>query len=52
MTNSEKPITVPAWILDEILDTLRIHRNMMVEKEWTNSCLFRKTSKSMNWLNS
>ena len=51
MTNSEKPITVPAWILDEILDTLRIHRNMMVEKEWTNSCLFRRTSKSMNWLN-
>lgn len=51
MTNSEKPITVPAWILDEILNTLRVHRNVMVKMKETDNCLFRRTSKSMNWLN-
>lgn len=49
IASNEENEFVPRWVLQEIYDTLRLHRNIMVEHS-SESCLFRRTSKAMNWL--
>ena len=43
-------ITIPTWVFDEIYDTLRINRNNMIDRKETDSCIYRMTTKSMNFL--
>lgn len=49
-TSTEKCIPMPLYILKNVYDTLRIHRNCMIEGKQTNSCLWRMTNQSMNYL--
>lgn len=50
IAGNEEVESVPRWVLQEIYDTLRLHHNIMMEHS-SESCLFRRTSKAMNWLN-
>ena len=46
----EKTTEVPMWVLNDIYDALRIHRNHMIEAKNTQSCLWRMTNKAMNFV--
>lgn len=48
MIDGEKIIEVPIWVLDDIYDALRIHRNNMIDEGQKQSCLWRMTNKAMN----
>ena len=43
-------VNIPLWVLEEVADTIRQQRNLLEEKNWTSSCLWRMTNKSINLL--